>query len=277
MILYVVPMPIGNIKDITYRAIEVIRESDIILCEDTRFTLKVLNYYGIKKKLVAYHKFNEYKMLDNIINNILSGRKYVLVSDAGMPGISDPGKILINKCIDEQIKVDVLPGACALINGFVLSGFKNDIFTFIGFLPRNAKKSKDLLDSIRGTGNIIIIYEAPHRLLLTLNFLKQEFGGNQNIYLGRELTKIFEENFRGTIDESINYFSNLNIRGEFVICIENLKREDKILSDKEIINKFFENKNKYNLTNKENISKICKENNIRKNYIYDLIHKLDKL
>lgn len=273
MILYVVPTPIGNLGDITYRAIEVLKESDVILCEDTRCSFKMLNYYGIKKKLISYHKFNEYKMLNKIIEDILNGVKYCLISDAGMPGISDPGKILINKCIEEKIKVDVLPGACALINGIVLSGFKENIFTFIGFLPRSTKELNDTISLMKSINTLHIIYEAPHRLLKTLDVLKNEFG-NREIYIGRELTKLFEENFRGTIMEAIDYFGTSKIRGEFVICINNTNyNTSKNLSDDEIIKMFYDNKNKYKLTTKKNIEKICVENNLKKNYVYDLVIK----
>lgn len=278
MVLYVVATPIGNIKDITYRAVEILKDSDIILCEDTRCSLKMLNYYRIKKKLISYHKFNEYKLIDKIIEDIINGVKYALISDAGMPGISDPGKILINRCIEKNIKVDVFPGACALINGFVLSGFKNDIFTFIGFLPRSTKKTRETIKLMKETYTALIIYEAPHRLLGTLNLLKNEFGENTKIYIGRELTKLFEENFRGTIEESICYFEGSKIRGEFVICIENYKNNNIQIDDDFILNEFCENKSRFNLTTKENIRKICRDNNLKKNYVYDLIiNRIDKI
>lgn len=273
MILYVVPTPIGNLGDITYRAIDTLKNSDVILCEDTRCSMKMLNYYEIKKKLVSYHKFNEYKVVDSIIENILKGVKYSLISDAGMPGISDPGKILINKCIEKGIKVDVLPGACALVNGVVLSGFNQNIFTFIGFLPKTTKELKESIELIKNTHTLHILYESPHRLLSTLDVLKRELGENKEIYVGRELTKLFEENFRGSIEEAIEYFNNQKIRGEFVLCLNNTKIEKTILSDENIIQMYYENEKKYKLTTKENIKKICSENNLKKNYVYDLIIK----
>lgn len=273
MILRVVATPIGNIKDITYRAVEVLKESDAILCEDTRCALKLLNHYEIKKKVISYHKFNEYKLLDRILEEIKSGVKYCLISDAGMPGICDPGKILIDKCIKEGIKVDVLPGACALVNGFVLSGLKNNIFTFIGFLPRENSKLKEVLDIIKNVDSVFIIYESPHRILNTLDFLKKEFSGGTSVYIGRELTKLFEENFRGTLDEAILYFENSKIRGEFLICMEKEQKEEKSIDDDFIINEFQNNKIEFNLTTKENINKICKDLNLKKNYVYNLIIK----
>ena len=274
MILYVVPTPIGNLGDITYRAIEVLKECDVILCEDTRCSFKMLNYYGIKKKLVSYHKFNEFKLLNKIIEEIQSGVKYCLISDAGMPGISDPGKILINKCIEEEIKVDVLPGACALINSVVLSGFNDNIFTFIGFLPRTTKELKNTISLMKTIHTMQVIYESPHRLVKTLELISNEFGNNIPIYIGRELTKLFEENFRGTATEALNYFNNGKIRGEFVLCINNTKQQnEKTISEEEIMEIFLYNEEKYKLTTKKNIEKICLEYNLKKNYVYQLVIK----
>lgn len=273
MILYVVPTPIGNLKDMTYRGVEILNEVDAILCEDTRCTLKLLNYFNIKKKLISYHKFNEYNLLDKVIKNILDGNSYALVSDAGMPGISDPGKILINECIKRGIKVDVLPGACVAINSFILSGFKSDKFTFVGFLPYQSKKIKEVIEDIKCIYTTLIIYESPHRILKTLNILKEEFCEECNIYIGRELTKKFEENFYGTIIEAIDYFNNSNIKGEFVICIEN-KIPDKVeVTDELILNTYNKNLEQKNLKTKDNILKISKELGVSKNYVYDLVLK----
>lgn len=273
MILHVIATPIGNIKDITYRAIEVLEHSDVILCEDTRCAFKLLNHYEIKKKVISYHKFNEYKLLDTILDEIKTGVKYSMISDAGMPSICDPGKILIRKCIEEGIKVDVLPGACALVNGFVLSGFNNNIFTFFGFLPRENSKLREVIEIMKSTNTVFIIYESPHRILFTLDFLRKELGGSTKVYIGRELTKLFEENFRGTLDESIAYFQNLKIRGEFVICMEKEIKQDKDVDDDFIINEFKNNEREFNLTTKENINKICREYKVKKNYVYNLIIK----
>ncbi len=273
MILYVVPTPIGNIKDITYRAVETLNECDVILCEDTRCSLKMLNYYGIKKKIISYHKFNEYKLLNKIIEDILNGVRYCLISDAGMPGISDPGKLLIRECINNNIKVDVLPGPCALINGMVLNGFKNDIFTFIGFLPRTKGKCLELLDKFKSLESVLIMYEAPHRLINTLNILKEKFGEQCLIHIGRELTKMFEENFRGSIKEAIDHFEKSNIRGEFVICLENIVTIKNDISTDDIIEIFNKNKETLNLSTKDNIKKICEEYNLKKNYVYNIVTK----
>ncbi|BAK80603.1 16S rRNA (cytidine(1402)-2'-O)-methyltransferase [Candidatus Arthromitus sp. SFB-rat-Yit] len=269
--LYIIGTPIGNMKDITYRAIEILNECDVILCEDTRCSLKLLNYYGIKKKLISYHKFNEFKILDRIILDIKCGNKYGIISDAGMPCISDPGQILVNKCIEEGIHVDVIPGACAVINGKILSGFYNEMFTFIGFLPKESKKLRDKINLIKNIKTVLVIYESPHRLIKTLNILGDEFGRETSIYIGRELTKMFEENFRGTIDDSIKYFSNDKIRGEYVICIENNEKIE-VIEDIQIIEEFIKNRN-LGITNKDNINKICNEYGIKKNYVYKLVTK----
>ncbi len=273
MVIHVIATPIGNIKDITYRAVETLKKSDIILCEDTRCALKLFNYYGIRKRVISYHKFNEYKLIDRIVDEIKNGVNYAIVSDAGMPGICDPGKDLINRCIEENIKVDVLPGACALINGFVLSGFNNNIFTFIGFLPIDNVKLREIVKIMKNINSIFVIYESPHRILNTLEFLKKEFGENVKLYIGRELTKLFEENFRGTLKEAIEYFKDRKIRGEFVICME--KEIDYIehLDDEFVLNEFLNNRDRFNLTTKENIKKICNDNNLKKNYVYNLIIK----
>lgn len=271
MILYVVGTPIGNMGDITYRAVETLKQCDVILCEDTRCSIKMLNHYGIKKQLISYHKFNEFRLLDQIIFNIKNGVKYALISDAGMPCISDPGQILVNRCIEENIKIDVIPGVCAAINGKILSGFKDEMFTFIGFLPRAPKKLKYSINLMKSIHTILIVYESPHRLIDTLNLFKEEFGGDTLIYIGRELTKLFEENFRGSIEEALSYFNESKIRGEFLICIENNIKEE-IIDDNHILNEYRIN-NKNGFTDKDNIKMICTKYNLKKNYVYKLILK----
>lgn len=271
MILYVVGTPIGNMGDITYRAIDTLKKCDVILCEDTRCSMKMLNHYGIKKKLISYHKFNEFKMMDQIISNIKEGVKYALISDAGMPCISDPGQILVNRCIEEDIKVDVVPGPCAAINGKILSGLNNEMFTFIGFLPKASKKLKETISLMKSIHTTLIVYESPHRLIETLNLFKEEFGGDTKIYIGRELTKLFEENFRGSIGEALSYFNESKIRGEFLICIENNLKEE-VIDDDYILNEYRVN-NEKGLTDKDNIKQICTQYNLKKNYVYKLILK----
>ncbi len=274
MVLYVVGTPIGNMEDMTYRGVRVLNESDIILCEDTRLSLRLLNHYGIKKRLISYHKFNERKILEDIIKGIKSGIKYSLISDAGMPAISDPGRILINECIKEGIKIDVIGGPCALINGKILSGFDKDIFTFIGFLPRGSKELNNTLYLMKSIHTLLIIYESPHRIIETLYTLKDNFG-DRDIYIGRELTKMFEENFRGSISESIEHFESKGVKGEFLIILDNIK-EEIVLKDSDIIKEYNKNKDK-GFYDKENIKDICKRYNLKRNYVYDLILKYKNL
>jgi 16S rRNA (cytidine1402-2'-O)-methyltransferase len=223
--LYLVPTPIGNLKDITLRALEVLKTVDVIAAEDTRQTLKLLNHYEIKKTLISYHKHNEYGKSEDIIGIINSGRSVALVSDAGTPGISDPGEILVKRCIEESIQFEVLPGATATTTALVYSGFDTTKFMFRGFLPRENKDRMEVVDSLKDRSETIIFYEAPHRLLSTLDFLKEAFG-DRRIAICRELTKLHEEIVRVTISEAISHFSNKQPKGEFVLVLEGKSRED---------------------------------------------------
>lgn len=223
--LYLVPTPIGNLKDITLRALEVLKAVDVIAAEDTRQTLKLLNHYEIKKTLISYHKHNEYGKSEDIIGIINSGRSVAIVSDAGTPGISDPGEILVKRCIEESIQFEVLPGATATTTALVYSGFDTTKFMFRGFLPRENKDRMELVDSLKDRSETIIFYEAPHRLLSTLDFLKEAFG-DRRIAICRELTKLHEEIVRVTISEAISYFSNKQPKGEFVLVLEGKTKED---------------------------------------------------
>ena len=223
--LYLVPTPIGNLKDITLRALEVLKTVDVIAAEDTRQTLKLLNHYEIKKTLISYHKHNEYGKSEDIIGIINSGRSVAIVSDAGTPGISDPGEILVKRCIEENIQFEVLPGATATTTALVYSGFDTTKFMFRGFLPRENKDRMEVVDTLKDRSETIIFYEAPHRLLNTLDFLRETFG-DRRIAICRELTKLHEEIVRVTISEAISYFSNKQPKGEFVLVLEGKSKED---------------------------------------------------
>lgn len=223
--LYLVPTPIGNLKDITLRALEVLKAVDVIAAEDTRQTLKLLNHYEIKKTLISYHKHNEYGKSEDIIGIINSGRSVAIVSDAGTPGISDPGEILVKRCIEENIRFEVLPGATATTTALVYSGFDTTKFMFRGFLPRENKDRMEVVDTLKDRSETIIFYEAPHRLLNTLDFLRETFG-DRRIAICRELTKLHEEIVRVTISEAILYFSNKQPKGEFVLVLEGKSKED---------------------------------------------------
>ena len=216
--LFIVPTPIGNLEDITLRAIRILKEADLILAEDTRQTAKLLNHYEINTKMKSHHLFNEHKTINGIINLLVAGEKIALVSDAGTPGISDPGFLLIRACIQNNIEVECLPGATAFVPALVNSGIPSDHFIFEGFLPPK-KGRKSRLEKLAQEPYTIILYESPFRLLKTLNQLKEYFNDNRQIAVSRELTKIHEETKRGTISEVISYYGNQTVKGEIVIII----------------------------------------------------------
>ena len=203
--LYLVPTPIGNLKDITLRALETLKEADIIAAEDTRQTLKLLNHFEIKKSLISYHKFNEQSKSDKIIDLLMEGKNIALVSDAGTPGISDPGSVIVQRCIEKMIDFEVLPGATAITTALVYSGLDTTKFLFRGFLPRENKDRKIITDELLQSQETLIFYEAPHRLIDTLTFLLDTFG-DRKIAVCRELTKIYEEIYRGNYKRSITIF-----------------------------------------------------------------------
>ena len=223
--LYLVPTPIGNLKDITLRALEVLKDSDIIAAEDTRQTLKLLNHFEIKKPMISYHKFNEQSKGNEIVELLHEGKIVALVSDAGTPGISDPGSVIVEKCIEENIDFEVLPGATAITTALVCSGLDTTKFLFRGFLPRENKERKVITDELLNSQETLIFYEAPHRLLDTLSYLLDTFG-DRNIAVCRELTKLYQEIFRAKISEAIQHFVDNKPRGEFVLVLEGKKLED---------------------------------------------------
>lgn len=215
-ILYICGTPIGNLEDASFRLIRTLKEVDLVLAEDTRKTKKLLDHYEIKTRTSSYHKFNIKQKTSQVINELLSGKSIALVSDGGMPGISDPGKELICEAILRNIKVEVIPGPFAGICALISSGFDTDRFVFEGFLPREGKMRRRILRKLLDEDRTKIVYESPHRLLKTLQDMKEIFG-NINICIAREMTKIFEEYFRGTIDEAISKFSKADVLGEITI------------------------------------------------------------
>ncbi|MCB0409053.1 MAG: 16S rRNA (cytidine(1402)-2'-O)-methyltransferase [Flavobacteriales bacterium] len=216
--LYIIPTPIGNLKDITFRAIEIMQEVDFILAEDTRQTMKLLKHYNIEKKLVAHHQHNEHKTTEGIVEQLKSGAVIGLVSDAGTPGISDPGFLLVRECVNNDIEVETLPGATAFVPALVNSGFPCDKFVFEGFLPHK-KGRQTRLNLLKEETRTIVFYESPHRLLKTLNQFKEFFGEDRQVSVSRELTKMHEENIRGTLNEVIEYYNNHTIKGEIVLIV----------------------------------------------------------
>ncbi len=235
--LYIVPTPIGNLQDMTFRAIEVLKSVQLILAEDTRTSKFLCQHYLIATPLQAYHKDNEHKVLENIVQKIKSGVTMALVSDAGTPGISDPGFLLVRECLKNEIEVECLPGATALIPALVNSGFPTDRFIFEGFLPHQKGRQKRLR-ALEKEERTIIFYESPYRIIKLLNELKEYFGEERHLSVSRELTKKFEETFRGTIAQALMHFSQKEPKGEFVVVMEGETNEGTVpKSNKEKYNK----------------------------------------
>lgn len=267
--IYLVATPIGNLEDMTFRAIKVLKEVDVIAAEDTRHTLKLLNYYEISKPLISYHRHNEDIKTDFLIQKVLNGENIAIVTDAGTPGISDPGEEIVKEAIKNNIDIIPIPGACALINAIIASGLNTKQFTFYGFLPLNKKLRKKSFEKIKKENKTIIIYEAPHKINKTLNDILENIG-DINCVIAKELTKIHEEFFRGKISEIINVLNEP--KGEYIILLD-LNKEDEE-ENGEIENmteeeqyEFYE---KQGLSKKEIIKTIAKNKNVNKNKIYQM-------
>jgi len=221
--LYIVPTPIGNLEDFTFRAINVLKDVDLILCEDTRRSKKLLIHYDIETPLRSHHKFNEHKEIGKVVNKILSGEKIALISDAGTPGISDPGFLAVRTCLENNIEVECLPGATALIPALVNSGIPFDKFVFEGFLPvKKGRKTK--LEKLSEEERTMVFYESPHKLLKTLKDFSNSFGPERKVSISRELTKIYEETIRLSLEDAVKLFTEKPPKGEFVIIIEGYKK-----------------------------------------------------
>ena len=226
--LFLVPTPIGNLEDMTLRGIRILKEVDLILAEDTRTSIRLLDHFEIKNKMVSHHKFNEHKTVELIARQIEEGKNVALISDAGTPGISDPGFLLVRTCLEKEIEVECLPGATALIPALVNSGFPTDRFTFEGFLPQKKGRQKKIKDLATET-RTMIFYESPYRLIKSLEQFAEFLGPERRASVSRELSKFFEENRRGTLAELIEYFGSKTIKGEIVIVLEgyNAVKSDK--------------------------------------------------
>jgi 16S rRNA (cytidine1402-2'-O)-methyltransferase len=221
--LYIVPTPIGNLEDFTFRAINVLKDVDLILCEDTRRSKKLLIHYDIETPLRSHHKFNEHKEIGKVVNKILSGEKIALISDAGTPGISDPGFLAVRTCLENNIEVECLPGATAVIPALVNSGIPFDKFVFEGFLPvKKGRKTK--LEKLGVEERTMVFYESPHKLLKTLKDFSNSFGPERKVSISRELTKIYEETIRLSLEDAVKLFTEQPPKGEFVIIIEGYKK-----------------------------------------------------
>ncbi len=266
--LYIVATPIGNLEDITLRALRILKEVDLIAAEDTRQTLKLLNHFEISKPLISYHRHNEDVKSEILIEKLENGENIALVSDAGTPGICDPGEEVIKKAIEEDINVVPIPGPCAMINALIASGIDTKEFTFLGFLPLNKKTRKEKLKEIEESEKTIIIYEAPHKMKNTLKELS-EILKERKIVLARELTKIHEEFIREDIDSLMEKIEKL--KGEMILIIEGKKIENS--NQENMLNKLsleehYKYYEKQGFDKKEIIKKIAKDRNVSKNEIY---------
>lgn len=216
--LYLIPTPLGNLKDITLRSLEVLQQVDVILCEDTRTSSRLLNHYQIQKPVSPYHQHNEHKIVGHIVDQLKAGKTMALITDAGTPGISDPAFLLVRECIKQEVKVESLPGATAFVPALVNSGIPTNRFVFEGFLPLK-KGRMTLLKSLLEEERTMIFYESPMRLVKTLEELITYFGAGRLCSVSRELTKMFEENKRGTLREVADYFKAKTVKGEIVIVL----------------------------------------------------------
>lgn len=270
--LYLVATPIGNLDDITFRAINTLKEVDFIAAEDTRQTLKLLNHFEIKKPLLSYHEHNKYEAGPKIIERILKGESVALVTDAGTPGVSDPGEDLVKLAIENYINVIHIPGASAFLYALVVSGLSTEKFVFEGFLNRESKQRRERLEFLKNETRTIIFYEAPHRLTKTLNDLYETFG-DRKIALCRELTKRYEEITRCTVSEAIKIYEEKEPKGEYVLVLEGKSKEE-IEEEKrqefqdidiaEHIQKYIDE----GLSKKDAIKKVAKERGLKKSEVY---------
>ena len=266
--LYIVATPIGNLDDITLRAIKTLQEADLIAAEDTRHTLKLLNHLEISKPMISYHRHNEETKSNVLIEKLQECQNIALVSDAGTPGICDPGEEVIKKCIELGINIVPIPGACAMINSLICSGIDTKEFTFLGFLPLNKKLRKKKLEEIEKENKTIIIYEAPHKLETTLKDLQKVLTQDRKVTLAREITKIHEEFIRSNIDELIENINN--IKGEMILIIEGAteKTEEENKLNNLTLEEHYKYYEKQGFDKKEIIKKIAKDRNVNKNEIY---------
>ncbi len=228
--LYLVPTPVGNLEDITLRALRLLKEADFIMAEDTRTSGILLNHYEIKNKLIPYHKFNEHQQVAHYADMVAAAKSAVLISDAGTPGISDPGYLLVKQCIQNDIEVECLPGATAFVPALINSGFANDRFCFEGFLPQKKGRQKRI-EAVRNEERAMIFYESPYRLLKALEQFAEVFGPDRRVCVSREISKIHEENYRGTISEAIAHFTETGVKGEIVIVVEGNKGAEKVAEE----------------------------------------------
>ena len=267
--LYICPTPIGNLEDMTYRTIRILNEVDLIAAEDTRHSIKILNHFEISKPLTSYHEHNKDSKGGYLINKLLEGENIALISDAGMPGISDPGEDIIKQAIEHNIDIEVLPGATASITALVGSGLETAKFAFEGFLDRDKKVRRNQLEELKEERRTIIFYESPHRLKDTLKDMLKVLG-NRRIAVNREITKKYQEIIREDIETVINIFNEKEVKGEFVLIVEGFKGEKTVqnsyedLTEREYVITLMEN----GMDKKDAIKTVCKDRKLKKDVVY---------
>ena len=271
--LYLVATPIGNLEDMSYRAVKTLEDVDYILAEDTRHSIKLLNHFDIHKKLVSYHEHNQYVKADSILGDLKNGRKVALITDAGTPGISDPGSHLVLRCQEESIDYTIIPGPVAFVNALVISGQNTNRMVFEGFLPMKKKERQRRLEIISKDTRTIVFYEAPHKLKNTIKDLKSTLGGERSISFVRELTKRYEEVIKMTLEEAEAYYKDMEIKGEFVLLIEGMSEEQVELERQEALAEISMDDQmdefiKQGLTKKDAIKAIAKERGLPKREVY---------
>ena len=267
--LYICPTPIGNLEDITYRTLRVLNEVDLIAAEDTRHSMKLLNHFEISKPLTSYFEHNKDTKGIYLINKLLEGENIALISDAGMPGISDPGEDLIRLAIENNIEVDVLPGASAFVIALVGSGLNTYKFAFEGFLERDKKLRRSRLEEVKEEERTMIFYESPHRLKDTLKDMLKILG-NRKISVNRELTKKYQEVIREDIETVINIFNEKEAKGEFVLIVDGFKGEKTLVNDYSNLNEreYVEALLEDGMSKKDAIKVVCKERKLKKDFVY---------
>ena len=267
--LYICPTPIGNLEDMTYRTIRILNEVDLIAAEDTRHSIKLLNHFEISKPLTSYHEHNKDSKGGYLINKLIEGEIIALISDAGMPGISDPGEDIIKQAIEHNIDIEVLPGATASITALVGSGLESAKFAFEGFLDRDKKVRRNQLEELKEERRTIIFYESPHRLKDTLKDMLKVLG-NRRIAVNREITKKYQEIIREDIETVINIFNEKEVKGEFVLIVEGFKGEKTVqnsyedLTEREYVITLMEN----GMDKKDAIKTVCKDRKLKKDVVY---------
>ncbi|MDO5028358.1 MAG: 16S rRNA (cytidine(1402)-2'-O)-methyltransferase [Bacillota bacterium] len=262
--IYLCPTPIGNLEDISLRTLKVLENVDIIACEDTRVSKLLLDHYNIKKPLISYHKFNYMSQIPHILENLKEDKAYAFISDAGMPGISDPGTEILQACIEENIPVNVLPGASASLVALVLSGLDTERFTFIGFVPEKSSQRKKELENLKTYKETLIFYEAPHRIHKFLLDLYEVFG-DRKVSISRELTKYYEETIRKNLSQIIENKDLIKAKGEFVVVVQGYQEEEADIDIEGQLKELLDQ----GLTKKDAVKEVAKKFNLKKNLVYE--------